>query len=561
MITLGISRTPHNASVALLENNKILFFIESERLSNIKYDHHVFQAIQKIKEYTTYIDNLVLTGMSPKTNYDGFATTDAYSATVLGLNKTFKDHGFAIYDFWYNHHLMHASTSFYNSGFDKALCIVKDGMGSNFYINDEKFLNYYGREIGSSFVMEYPSLVQTIEKKIIVPKETNNTKINVGNNIFITNSVSEGNAFEIISKEFGFHLLDAGKVMGMSAYGKKNNKIPKIYKNNLIDNNLFKIKENDVRVMSLNFDIIDDFDFKADFAYSLQTEIQESVAEEIIEKLKETKEKNLCLSGGFFLNCVSNYHLLKKLPEDVNIYIEPISSDAGNAIGAAKFLYYQLTNSKEILEQKNIYYGPKYNYSKNDLKNEIFIENIKPKDVAKLISEKNIVAIYQGRSEAGPRALGNRSILYDPRDPNGKDHVNIIKQREWFRPFAGSVLKEEAKKWFDLKSLNESKFMMFAVDVFKDKQSLIPAITHIDGTCRVQTVSEEDNKNFYNLIKEFYKITNVPILFNTSFNLAGNTIVETLEDALWTLKNSKINYLYLPEMSVLIKNPNIMVGG
>ena len=347
--------------------------------------------------------------------------------------------------------------------------------------------------------------------------------------------------------------------MGMSSYGKKNNKIPKIYKNNLIDNNLFKIKKGDVRITDLNFNIIDDFNFKADFAYTLQTEIQEAVAQEILQQLEKTGEKNLCLSGGFFLNCVSNYHLLKNLPSDINIYVEPMSSDAGNAIGAAKLLYYDLTKSKEILKQKNIYYGLKYNYSKNDLKNENYIEKIKPKDVAKLISEKNIVAIYQGRSEGGPRALGNRSILYDPRDPNGKDHVNVVKQREWFRPFAGSVLKEEAKKWFDLKSLNESKFMMFAVDVLKDKQSLIPAITHVDGTCRIQTVSEEDNKNFYDLIKEFYKITDVPMLFNTSFNLAGNTIVETLEDALWTLKNSKINYLYLPEMSILIKNPNDII--
>ena len=559
MITLGINRSSHNGSVALLKNNEVVFYIESERLSNIKYDHHVFQAIQKIKEYTTYIDNLVLTGMSPTTTYDGFAVTDAYSATVLGLNKTFLEHGFNVYDFWDSHHAMHAATSFYNSGFNKALCVVKDGMGSNFDIKNSKFLNYSGREISSSFIMEYPSLIQIIEKTIIVPTETNNTKIDVGNNIFITNSVSEGMAFEVISKKFGFNELDAGKIMGMSSYGKKNNKMPKIYKNNLIDNDLFKIKEDDVRVTNLNFDIIDDFDIKADFAYSLQTEIQEAVAEEIIKKLEQTKEKNLCLSGGFFLNCVSNYHLLKKLPSDINIYIEPISSDAGNAIGAAKFLYYQLTNSKEVLEQKNIYYGPKYNYSKDTIKNEKYIENVKPSDVAKLISEKNIVAIYQGRSEAGPRALGNRSILYDPRDPNGKDHVNIVKQREWFRPFAGSVLKEEAKKWFDLKSLNESKFMMFAVDVLKDKQNIIPAITHIDGTCRIQTVSKENNENFYNLIKEFYKITDVPILFNTSFNLAGNTIVETLEDAIWTLKNSKINYLYLPEMSVLIKNPNEII--
>jgi carbamoyltransferase len=102
---------------------------------------------------------------------------------------------------------------------------------------------------------------------------------------------------------------------------------------------------------------------------------------------------------------------------------------------------------------------------------------------------------------------------------------------------------------------------MFAVDVLKDKQSLIPAITHIDGTCRIQTVSKEDNKIFYNLIKEFYKITNIPILFNTSFNLAGNAIVETLQDAIYTLKNSKINYLYLPEMCILIKNPNDIIEG
>jgi carbamoyltransferase len=497
--------------------------------------------------------------MSSTSTYDRFMDVDAYSATILGLNKTFFDHGFNVYDFWNNHHAMHAATSFYNSGFEKALCVVKDGMGSDFFIQNTKFLNYSGREISSFFIMEYPSLIKTIEQTIIVPTQTNNTKIDTGNNIFITNSVSEGVAFEVISKKFGFNSLDAGKVMGMSSYGKKNNKIPPIYKNGLIDSNLFKIKEDDVREVSLNFNIMEDFNFKADFAYSLQTEIQEAVSEEIIEKLKNSGEKNLCLSGGFFLNCVSNYHLLKKLPNDINIYVEPISSDAGNAIGAAKFLYYQLTNSKKIVKQKNIYYGPKYNYSKNNIKNENYIEDIKPEHVAKLISEKNIIAIYQGRSEAGPRALGNRSILYDPRDPYGKDHVNIVKQREWFRPFAGSVLKEKATEWFDLKSLDESKFMMFAVDVLKDKQNIIPAITHVDGTCRIQTVSKEDNENFYNLIEEFYKITSVPILFNTSFNLAGNTIVETLEDALWTLKNSKINYLYLPEMCILIKNPNDII--
>jgi carbamoyltransferase len=303
-----------------------------------------------------------------------------------------------------------------------------------------------------------------------------------------------------------------------------------------------------------NYKKIDKNNFQslANFAYALQTQVQDHVAEEILDMLKQTNQKKLCLSGGFFLNCVSNYNLLKKLPKDVKIYVEPISSDAGTAIGAAKLAYYIQTGSKEIKKQNHIYYGPKYNYTKDDLINEKIIENINPADVAKIISEKNIVAIYQGSSEAGPRALGNRSILYDPRDPNGKDHVNTVKNREWYRPFAGSVLKENAKEWFDLVSLDESKFMMFAVDVLEDKKDLIPAITHVDGTCRVQTVAIEDNPNFYDLINEFYKITNVPILFNTSFNLAGDTIVETLKDALWTLHNSEIMFLYLPELKVLV---------
>jgi carbamoyltransferase len=351
----------------------------------------------------------------------------------------------------------------------------------------------------------------------------------------------------------GLTIHDSGKVMGMSSYGKNEDIVPQIYKDNHMNRDIFSFDKTLINGV-FNYKEInkDNFQSLANFAYALQTQVQEHVAEEILDMLKHTNQKKLCLSGGFFLNCVSNYNLLKKLPKDVEIYVEPISSDAGTAIGAAKLAYYIETESKEIKKQNHIYYGPKYNYTKNNLINEKIIENITASDVAKIISEKNIVAIYQGSSEAGPRALGNRSILYDPRDPNGKDHVNIVKNREWYRPFAGSVLKENAKEWFDLVSLDESKFMMFAVDVLENKKDLIPAITHVDGTCRVQTVAIEDNPNFYDLINEFYKITNVPILFNTSFNLAGDTIVETLDDALWTLHNSDIMFLYLPELKVLV---------
>jgi len=164
------------------------------------------------------------------------------------------------------------------------------------------------------------------------------------------------------------------------------------------------------------------------------------------------------------------------------------------------------------------------------------------------ILEQEIVAIFQKSSEYGPRALGNRSLLFDPRNKNGKDIVNKVKRREWFRPFAGTVLLEHAKDWFEMGTIKESVYMSYAVPVKEDKKNLIPSITHVDGTCRVQTITKEQNKNFYELIEEFYKRTNVPVLFNTSFNLAGEPLVETLSDAHSTIERSDLQYLYLPDL-------------
>ena len=172
--------------------------------------------------------------------------------------------------------------------------------------------------------------------------------------------------------------------------------------------------------------------------------------------------------------------------------------------------------------------------------------------MAQLIADGNIVCLFQGRSEAGPRALGNRSILYDPSIINGKDIVNIVKKREWFRPFAGSCLAEKANEWFDLRTKSETPFMMYAVDVLPEKRDIIPAITHVDGTCRVQTVTREQNPHYYDLISEFDKIKGIPILFNTSFNLAGDPLVEKISEATNTLKKSDLKYLWLPEVGKLL---------
>ena len=167
-----------------------------------------------------------------------------------------------------------------------------------------------------------------------------------------------------------------------------------------------------------------------------------------------------------------------------------------------------------------------------------------------------IVTIFQGRSEGGPRALGNRSILFDPTIKDGKDIVNGVKRREFFRPFACSMKKEKVHEWFDLKGREGSPHMMYAVECLPGVEEKIPSVIHVDGTCRIQTLTEEDNIHYYNLIDAFEKLSGVPILFNTSFNLGGDPLVETIEDAINTLSYSEIEYMYLPELQKLVKVPN-----
>jgi|TARA_B100000424_G_scaffold260953_1_gene245345 carbamoyltransferase len=193
----------------------------------------------------------------------------------------------------------------------------------------------------------------------------------------------------------------------------------------------------------------------------------------------------------------------------------------------------------------SLYLGPEYDLS------HIEGDTVTSMDVAKLIADRKIVAIFQGRSEAGPRALGNRSILYDPRDPEGKDRLNMVKNREPFRPFACSILLHHAHNWFDMGGLTESPFMMYAVKALPHTFDKIPAVLHVDKTCRVQTVSLGDNENYFRLIDAFYQCTKTPLVFNTSFNLSGDPLVETPEDALECFEYSMIDYLYFPEVQKL----------
>ena len=229
-------------------------------------------------------------------------------------------------------------------------------------------------------------------------------------------------------------------------------------------------------------------------------------------------------------------------------------------MGAALYHYYKTSQDQEVRSKdENLFLGPVQHITEDAV-----IEtatkyggsvtiNVDYKDVIKTIRSKNIVALFQERCENGPRALGNRSLMFDPTFADGKDFVNLIKKREYFRPFAASVLQDDVHDWFDLRGMEDSPSMMYAVNCQPGVKEKIPAVIHVDGTCRIQTVTEEQNFHWYNLIKEFKNQTGVPALFNTSFNLGGEPLVETIDDAMRTLYNSGINYIYFPAVKMMVE--------
>lgn len=566
----------HNGSAALVSDGKVVYYLEEERLSRQKYDGNPFRAILDIIS-RWHVDEIVIGGTTydlPKLPWTG---EDPYTSLVRKFYPKVKS-----FNMGSEHHFGHAMCAFHNSGFDKCLIIVVDGAGSykQESLNEEKNIIAEGFETESIWVGD----IQTPQSLSLVYKVYgNNIGTKLSNGLFdFDNAVTLTKAYEAVSEYLGFGFIEAGKTMGLAPYGKKDQNVPNLFINNrgskdvfvpnypagaFIDQNRLHYFRQERNPREWHNDADKLTEKEKNLAWQIQHETQTLLGSYVEHVINATGINKVAIVGGYGLNCVANYYLLKRFP-NVEFYCESIAHDGGTAIGLALHRWNQNDLSKDFpsSRQTSIYYGPQYDNNTiekvlHDNSEKINVKKVTSKEVAKLIAEKNIVSIFQGRSEAGPRALGNRSILYDPRDVDGKDVVNKVKGREWFRPFAGTVLKEHADDWFDMAGLEESPFMMYAVNVAADKTSLIPSITHVDDTCRVQTVTQEQNEHFYDLINEFYKITEVPILFNTSFNLAGEPLVETIDDALSTLYRSELKYLYLPELNVLvtktIENPKI----
>ena len=556
----------HNGSAAYLVDGELQWYIEEERLSRQKYDGNPFRAIELALQ--TGVDALVIGGTSPELPSLPWTGEDPYTAMVRKHNPNVQT-----LNVGNEHHLGHAAGAFYNSGFEDAVAIVVDGSGTKMSFKSEQDggQTAVGFETESIFDCSYPSNIDPVFKWYgnsqgqTIPFESKKFKM--------MDTVNITKAYEAVSEYLGFGFIEAGKTMGLAPYGKEDPNIPNIIspitgrgdKNwlegiypagALINETAIPYLKRTEDPTAWHKDPEKVRDIDKNLAWKVQEETQKAIGDLIEEAVEKTGKKNVVIAGGYGLNCVANYYYKKRFP-DLNIYVDPVSHDGGTAIGLAKLAWYKETQEETIRPMTSLYQGPDYGEVSIDGIEEMLegaeVSDATAADIAQLIADRNIVALYQGRSEAGPRALGNRSIIYDPTDPNGKDHVNTVKGREWFRPFAGSMLQEHFEEWFETYGMEESPHMMYAMDFKLEKHGEVPAITHVDGTCRIQTVTKEQNEKYYEIIDEFRKLTGVPIVFNTSFNLAGEPLVETPDEAINTIVASDIEYLYFADDNKLLK--------
>jgi len=450
---------------------------------------------------------------------------------------------------YYRHHLCHVASSYYPSGFKDALCLSIDGVGEH-------------------------------ETGLIASGKSGKIKILNNENVY---PHSLGLLYSAITHYLGWkHHCDEGIIMGLAPYGNSLDKVPgqknksyrSIFKKILTEENNFKYKVNleYVNYYSERDKWITDKFIKIfgpkrkwsdplskhhkNIAAALQDQLEHVVLNQLKVARKKFKLSKLCLSGGVALNCSLNGKIVKSKIFN-EIFVQPASGDDGCAYGATLLAYAK--SKKKFIPKKMHNFCKGSIFTKNEIKKELLKSNVKyecPKNLYKEVSNHlkkgKIVAWFQGGSEFGPRALGNRSILCRPYPKEMKDHLNIrVKFREEFRPFAPSVLNEHRDDFFHINQ--DSPHMLMTCKIKKDKIKIIPAIVHVDGTCRVQTVKKDINEKFYNLINEFHKITGIPALLNTSFNVKGQPIVNTPLEAIETFKSTNIDVLAIGDF-VLSKN-------
>ena len=582
---LGLSCFYHDSAAAIIKDGKIIAATQEERFTRVKHDlsfpqNSVKYCLKTVNKDLHEIDHVIFYE-KPLLKFERLLETylhfapNGFKSFLTSMPMWIKE---KIYqkqiifnelvniDYKFNqinkinfceHHISHAASAFYPSPFKESSIITLDGVGE----------------------WTTTSISQGLENKIKLEKEINFPS-------------SVGLLFSAFTYFLGFKVNSGEyKVMGLAPYGD-----PKYV--NLILDKLLDLKEDGSFMLNMDY-----FDYAInlqmtnkkfselfnvtnrkqdeplkqihmDIAASIQKVLELVVLNIAKYVSKILPSKNLCLAGGVALNCVSNSKILKENIFE-KIWIQPAAGDAGGAIGSALAFYYNELKNQRVFLPKNdfdfmngSYLGPEFSNSevKEQLTSVGAIYEEKNYDeiyseVAKQILNQKAIGWFQGRMEFGPRSLGNRSILADPRSFEMQKNLNLkIKYRESFRPFAPSVLKEKTKEWFDIEI--ESPYMLFVADIQKDKKinvknlenykgldklkltrSTIPSVTHVDYSARIQTVDKKVNEKFYNLINEFYKLSECPMLINTSFNVRGEPIVCTPIDAFHCFMGTELDIL------------------
>jgi len=570
MYILGISCYYHDAAAVLLKDGRIVAAAQEERFTRKKHDDsfptnaikfclaHVGITSKQLDYVGFYekpfvkFDRILETFISVAPRGVKFFTVamPIWLRQKLWIKdlirKELEYDGEIIFA---EHHQSHAASAFFASPFEDAAILTIDGVG-------EWTTTSYGYGSGNKI---------TLTHEIKFPHSLG----------LLYSAFTQYLGFKVNSGEY--------KVMGLAPYGK-----PVYY--DLIMENMIDLKDDGSFKLNMDYFaytyaqqmINDKFvelfghpprepeakieQHHCDVAMSIQRVTEEVMLRMVNHLYEETGQKNLCMAGGVALNSVANGRIIRETPFE-EVFVQPAAGDAGGGIGVATFIWFNILGNKRDVAHKsnpngirtgpekdlmrNSYLGPEY--SNEEIKRfldekEVVYEELGREELlkrtAEIIAGKRIVGWFQGRMEWGPRALGNRSILADPRDKEMKDIVNQkIKFRESFRPFAPTVLLDKAAEYFELD--RQSPYMLLVAQVREDKKRVIPAVTHVDGSARVQTIAREDNPLYYDLIDAFYKITGVPVVLNTSFNVRGEPIVCTPEDAYTCFMRTKMDNLVM----------------
>jgi carbamoyltransferase len=557
MIILGISCFYHDAAACLLRDGVVVAAAEEERFTRKKHDFGFPQEAVAycLREAGITIDQVDLVGFyeKPFVRFErllfSFLATfpRSYSTYMASMPAWLKEKlwtrsiirkrtGYRGQVLFADHHQSHAASAFLPSPFERAAILTVDGVG-------EWTTTAYGVGEGNQI---------TLLKEIRFPH-------------------SLGLLYSALTVYLGFRANnDEYKVMGLASYGDP------VYYDDLCK--IVQIQTDGSYALDMTWfayhyglHMLDAKFHKrfgpprvpessierrhVDMAASVQKLLEDALLAAARHLHDRTKLDTLCMAGGVALNCVANGRLLKETPFR-QLFIQPAAGDDGGAMGVALYIYHSLLGNPRQSALDNVYLGPAY--STSDIRQVLDSRGVRYRDLerqhllqetARLIAGQKIIGWFQGRMEWGPRALGNRSILADPRNATMKDILNDrVKHREDFRPFAPAILEERMSEYMDLDC--SSPFMLLIAGVRKEQHGTIPAVTHVDGTARPQSVNRDQNPLFYDLIKEFHQQTGVPVLINTSFNVRGEPIVCSPTDALNCFLSTGIDVLVMDQFVV-----------